>query len=116
MNITYLLCPDGVRSALDALGATADEVAATLLAGGHRGQPEECDACPIAVYLAATFPGCKTSVVDSEHGLSAVVSSATVAASVTVMLPGACIEFVAGFDDCRYSSLILPDTIEESDR
>lgn len=46
----------GVRRALEALGGTADEVAATLVRLGHRGMPCLSTSCPIADYLTDVLP------------------------------------------------------------
>lgn len=43
--------PARVRALLAALGDTPEAVAATLLAGGHRGDPGSACGCPVAVYL-----------------------------------------------------------------
>ena len=45
--------PARVRALLMALGDTAEDVAATLLAGGHSGDPGSACGCPVAMYLAA---------------------------------------------------------------
>jgi hypothetical protein len=46
-----------ITEALAALGSTADEVAATLLAKGCHGVEGQCSACPVAIYLHKCFPG-----------------------------------------------------------
>lgn len=55
--IVYPHTPRGVRSALEALGHTAEQVATNLGALGFRGVRNDCDTCPLALYLAVVFPG-----------------------------------------------------------
>lgn len=45
--------PARVRALLAALGDTPEAVAATLLAGGYRGDPGSACGCPVAKYLEA---------------------------------------------------------------
>lgn len=65
--VRYPATPPDVDQALRALGASADEVAATLLAGGYRGVREDCTACPVAEYLGAVVDGCEVANVSDER-------------------------------------------------
>jgi len=51
----YPFTDGGLRAALDALGSTTDEIAATLLRLGHRGVQMVACRCPIASYLTAVM-------------------------------------------------------------
>lgn len=91
----YLLTPEGIRSALQALGDSAEQVAQTLAAGGHRGVPSSCGDCPVARYLGAVYPGCEVSVgVGRAH-----VVSFTGGPPVSAAVPISVAMFIAAFDE-----------------
>ena len=52
---TFPATRDGIRAALDALGHTPTQVAASLDRAGYVGEPGECTRCPVAVYLLGTL-------------------------------------------------------------
>lgn len=89
-----------IRAALDALGGTADEVAATLRAKGCKGYPSDPCNCPVAVYLDGHF----------DKRLAAVVKPSRVwMEGVVAETPQPVETFVLCFDDDandRYSDLI----------
>ena len=94
----YPLTHAGVRQALEALGRTPDEVAVTLLAGGHRGLPANAGLRPVSDYLAALYPRMKVSVGPR---------NASVGSRLDVELPAPVAEFVILFDDAadKYAHL-----------
>ena len=46
---------EAIKTALEALGKTADEVAASLQAKGIKGVQQVCSACPLAQYLQSLW-------------------------------------------------------------
>jgi hypothetical protein len=88
---------------LVALGAIADEVAATLRAGSHTGT-RTCHGCPVAAYLRA-------------HGVEVVgVSTRTVTVRVNgvrlrISLPAPVRAFLRNFDGGRYPELLAMEAL-----
>jgi hypothetical protein len=101
MTTTYPPTAEGVTAALTALGATEYEVAATLLAGGHRGYVNECAACPVAAYLYAVFPSATFVQVDDRRAYVWFPGDVT----HEVAAPSAVAEFVAAFDSGQHHEL-----------
>ena len=103
--ITYPFTEEGLRSALEALGTTANAVARNLEAMGFKGCREGESNCPVANYLLASFPGVREVVVS--------VGSAFLYRDgqehVEAPWPFAVDAFVELFDAGRFPDLEVPD-------
>lgn len=95
------LVPEITR-ALEVLGSTGNEVAATLRAAGVKGMRHRAGDCPVARYLQKAFdlPASLLAVADTHVGLAA--ASADV---LRVMLPAPVTMFVIAFDFGRHPEL-----------
>lgn len=97
-----------VLSALDGLGATSADVANTLQEQGIKGRRDHCTECPIAVYLAVTFPGRHFLVGEPDV---MILKRASANSGPEVIEPAAVRGFVKEFDLGMYPQL---DAREES--
>ncbi len=93
------MTPDEATAALLALGSTADEVAETLLRGGHRGRLDDTCYCPVAVYLRAL--GADDPYVDLEWTTVGWDSD-------PVHVPDQIADFIETFDSGAFPQLVLP--------
>ena len=89
-----------IEMALKKLGNTKDQVAHSLLRDGYKGQPNDCEACPVARYLQTKLQTKKVKVMSS--------SALCYAGSVDdeVSLPKAVRAFISNFDKGKYPKLI----------
>lgn len=112
---TYPATADGLRAALDALGTTAEAVAATLEAGGWRGKRDDCETCPTAKYLQAVIQGFTQIYVDrSEVSLWLQANDTDDEPDVQVETPPAVNGFIGGFDDGEFPELHADDRVDAS--
>lgn len=99
---------EGVTSALAALGTTPNQIADTLLAGGHHGK-RGCEAtCPLADYLAQIwpFPDFRVSVLsEPEDVLYVELLRFADNTLVEVDLPAAAATFIRQFDAGQFADL-----------
>lgn len=100
--IRYPFTSAGARSALRALGRTANEVAANLLALGFRGARADCDDCPLAHYLTAVFPQAHTVRVGGDE-VHLYVGSGATAVDVIVAHTRGTKAFLARYDNVLVS-------------
>jgi hypothetical protein len=102
------LTEDDLRALLIALGATPDEVSATLLAAGHRGVRDNTWSCPIAEYLRS-HGAADVQVEPDRVELDWDSADSGINDWVSVRLPPAARAFVISFDAGAYPDLVLPD-------
>jgi hypothetical protein len=110
----YPFTDEGLARALADLGDSKDAVADTLTRGGWRGLRDECQACPVAVYLKAKFGRfvladvgpyavsvTRDFWVDEGHGLGG-----TETQCIAAEMPAQIEDFIFDFDhQIRYSHL-----------
>jgi hypothetical protein len=103
--ISYPLTEEGLRSALEALGTTADAVARNLEAMGFRGCRSKESNCPVAHYALASIPDARE--VSVIYGGVAALNAAD--DRVDVPMTDAIEHFVEFFDAGGYPGLEVPD-------
>jgi len=97
-----------LKGKLRRLGSSANKVAAQLKKRGIQGRPGDCDACPVANFLATTVKGFHyCSVSGSEIELTTYDSEGN-ESYVNVTPPKAVMSFIEGFDDGRFPKLVEP--------
>jgi hypothetical protein len=99
----------GLEQALDALGDTADQVAAKLAAMGCNGTPGMAEACPIGHYLEQVMPcgyenpdDCGVAVECDEDVIRVRVEDA---GWLRINTPGPVARFIVAFDRNDYPGL-----------
>ncbi|MEV4620205.1 hypothetical protein AB0J74_16050 [Asanoa sp. NPDC049573] len=90
-----------LTKALAALGATADEVADTLLAGGWTGLREDGLACPVSKYVVSVLPDIEVAATSFQR----IKVISTRGETVDASLPVGAAEFVTAFDTGSYDEL-----------
>lgn len=110
--MTYPATTQGLRAALEALGADADAVAQTLADGRHRGLRDNCAACPTAVYLLAVIDGVARVNVSRRFAAICIDPGLdpTIEPSARVSLPQPVRDFIDRFDDYSYPQLNIEDS------
>ncbi|GGL05329.1 hypothetical protein [Mangrovihabitans endophyticus] len=101
---------DTITKALTSLGATADEIAETLVIGGWRGLRNDAGACPISRYLTSVLPGADDVVTGTAQ-----LTVLSRHAELDVDLPPAVEQFVRAFDDGGFPDLVVTVTDAQGD-
>lgn len=114
MPETYPFTEDGVRAAMQALGALPNAVAETLSRAALAGKPGDDCGCPVALYLQAVIqehPRAGIYYDDRRWFACLWMRDLGAASELNVNLPDAVRDFVLAFDQGEY-----PDLIEEGSR
>lgn len=93
------MTPSEITDALRQLGDNADDVALTLGRLGFTGHPLRCDVCPVANYLAATFPG---------HWFEVTPMRVQIDGEGRAETTFGVFDFMLGFDLGQYPHLVAP--------
>jgi hypothetical protein len=99
---TYPATVHGLSAALAALGATVGQVADRLTATGRQGCREDCNRCPVAVYLLAVIPDATEVHVGQDF---AVIWDWPAVRRSRALLPAPVALFVSRFDSGHYPHL-----------
>jgi hypothetical protein len=106
---TYPATSEGLTAALSALGATAEQVAATLTTAGLTGQREDEATCPIAWYLRTVIPAADdvyAGVRRHDH-LYAGIRLIDATGWVDIEMPTGPAAFINAFDDGNFNDLAV---------
>lgn len=111
----YPFTDEGLRDALAKLGRRRQKVRRTLVKHGCQGDPDQCNSCPVAVYLSRLFG---TDDVTVESGWACLTRELLVDEDLgygryyltiehaRAPLPPAVVLFTRSFDCLRYPELI----------
>lgn len=112
MTDLYPFSDEGLAQALAWLGASEDAIAARLTAGGWRGPKDDCEHCPVANFLLATFAADRVEVnqlgVSVEREVRIFTDSDLDVQQQTIVAetPNAVADFIGDFDSGNYPDLI----------
>lgn len=103
--ISYPFTEEGLRSALEALGTTANAVARNLEAMGFKGCRSNSSNCPVANYLLSALPDARSVAVEFGY----VWARDANGVKLDVGWTDAIGDFIELFDDGRLLALEAPD-------
>ena len=105
----YPFTTEDVERALVDLGESVDAVAATLTTQGFKGEVDDCQRCPVAVYLLAVVEElADVQVGDDFCALTGyrLIDGHPQAMELRAMVPDAVYDFIHDFDGHAYPELV----------